>query len=358
MKRIKVQLIDDSAVVRQVLQQLLAAEPAIEVIGAASDPIFAMERMKAQWPDVIVLDVEMPRMDGVTFLRKLMQEHPTPTIICSTLTEAGTQTTLDALAAGAVTVIAKPKLGLKQFLQESAHELVAAIKMAAQAKVRRLPGAAASAAKAAPVAVKHSADVILPPAGERAMSTTTEHVVVIGTSTGGTQALEQLLTALPPVCPAIVIVQHMPPNFTAAFADRLNRLCSISVKEARSHDRVVPGCALIAPGGKHMLLQRSGAQYYVDLREGPPVSRHCPSVDVLFRSAARAAGPNALGIIMTGMGDDGAHGLKEMLDAGASTIAQDEASCVVFGMPREAIRLDAAKRVLPLDALPEAILRA
>lgn len=359
MRRIKVMLIDDSAVVRQVLQQLLAEESAIEVIGAASDPIFAMERMKAQWPDVIVLDVEMPRMDGVTFLRKIMQEHPTPVIICSTLTEAGTQTTLDALAAGAVTVIAKPKLGLKQFLQDSARELVTAIKTAAQARVKRLPTGTASAQKGPPaVSVKHSADVILPPANERAMAKTTEHVVAIGTSTGGTQALEFLLTALPPVCPAMVIVQHMPPNFTAAFADRLNRLCRITVKEAHHQDRVVPGTALIAPGGKHMLLQRSGAQYYVELREGPPVSRHCPSVDVLFRSTARAAGQNALGIIMTGMGDDGAHGLKEMRDAGAHTIAQDEASCVVFGMPKEAIRLEAAERVIALDAMPEVILRA
>jgi two-component system chemotaxis response regulator CheB len=357
MKRVKVLLIDDSAVVRQVLQQLLSSEPSIEVIGAAADPIFAMERMKAQWPDVIVLDVEMPRMDGVTFLRKLMQERPTPVIICSTLTEAGTQTTLDALAAGAVTVIAKPKMGLKQFLNDSARDLVSAIRMAAQAKVKRTTGGAVDA-KAPAVVVKHSADVILPPAGERALARTTEHVVAIGTSTGGTQALQQLLTALPAVCPAIVIVQHMPPHFTAAFADRLNRLCRITVKEAQQNDRVVPGCALIAPGGKHMLLQRSGAQYHVELREGPPVSRHCPSVDVLFRSAARSAGPNALGIIMTGMGDDGAHGLKEMLDAGARTIAQDEASCVVFGMPKEAIRLEAAERIMSLDSLPEAILRA
>jgi two-component system, chemotaxis family, protein-glutamate methylesterase/glutaminase len=358
MKRIKVLLIDDSAVVRQVLQQLLSAEPTIEVIGAAADPIFAMERMKVQWPDVIVLDVEMPRMDGVTFLHKLMQERPTPVIICSTLTEAGAQTTLDALAAGAVAVIAKPKIGLKQFLNDSVQELIGAIRMAAQAKVRRISNGSGQSIKPPAVTTKHSADVILPPAGDRALSRTTERVVVIGTSTGGTQALQQILTALPAVCPAIVIVQHMPPNFTAAFAERLNRLCRITVKEAQNNDRVVAGCAYIAPGGKHMLLQRSGAQYHVELKQGPPVSRHCPSVDVLFRSAARSAGPNALGIIMTGMGDDGAHGLKEMLDAGAKTIAQDEASCVVFGMPKEAIRLEAVGRILSLDALPDAILRA
>jgi two-component system chemotaxis response regulator CheB len=359
MKPIKVMLIDDSAVVRQVLQQLLGAEHDIEVIGAAADPLFAMERMKHQWPDVIVLDVEMPRMDGVTFLRKLMQEHPTPVIICSTLTEAGAQTTLDALAAGAVTVITKPKIGLKQFLNEAADELLAAIRMASKANVRRLAARSQAAARpAAAVAVKNTADVILAAAGERAMAQTTEHVVAIGTSTGGTQALERVLTALPAVCPGMVIVQHMPPAFTAAFANRLDSVSRITVREARNNDRVVPGCALIAPGGKHMLLQRSGAQYHVEIRPGPPVSRHCPSVDVLFRSAARAAGPNALGIIMTGMGDDGARGLKEMRSAGASTIAQDEASCIVFGMPREAIRLDAVDRILGLDEIPEAILRA
>jgi two-component system chemotaxis response regulator CheB len=358
MSRIKVMLIDDSAVVRQVLQQLLDADPRIEVIGAAADPIFAMDRMKKQWPDVIVLDIEMPRMDGVTFLRKLMREHPTPVVICSTLTEAGAPTTIEALAAGAVTVIAKPKVGLKQFLNEAAHELIAAIHMAAQVNIGRL--AARSAAKAKPVAVaeKNTADVILAPARERAMTSTTEHVVAIGTSTGGTQALQHVLSALPSICPGMVIVQHMPPSFTAAFAARLDSLCRITVKEARNDDRVVPGCALIAPGGKHLLLQRSGAQYYVEVREGPPVSRHCPSVDVLFRSAAKSAGRNALGIIMTGMGDDGARGLKEMRNAGAATIAQDEASCVVFGMPKEAIGMDAVDRVLPLDGIPDAIVRA
>ncbi len=357
MSRIKVLLVDDSAVVRQVLQQLLQAEPDIEVIGVASDPLFAMERMKAQWPDVIVLDVEMPRMDGVTFLRKLMSEHPTPVIICSTLTESGAPTSLEALAAGAVTVIAKPKIGLKQFLNEAAAELVSAIRLAARANVRRLPARAPPAAVAA-AAQKFSADVILAPAREQAMIRTTEHVVVIGTSTGGTQALERVLTALPAVCPGMAIVQHMPPNFTGAFAARLHGICRIEVKEAANNDRVLPGRALIAPGGKHLLLQRSGAHYYVEVREGPPVSRHCPSVDVLFRSAARAAGPNALGMIMTGMGDDGARGLKEMRAAGAHTIAQDEASCVVFGMPKEAIRLEAVDTILPLERFPDAILHA
>ena len=344
MSRIKVMIVDDSAVVRQVLVGLLGADPGIEVIAAVADPLFAMQRMKTQWPDVIVLDVEMPRMDGVTFLRKIMHERPTPVVICSTLTEAGAPTTIEALAAGAVTVITKPKIGLKQFLNDAAHELTSAIRTAARANVKRVvvrnetavPGAPAAAA----VKAKNTADVILAPAGDRAMTRTTEHVVAIGCSTGGTQALQQVLTVLPSICPAVVIVQHMPPTFTAAFAQRLDSLCRITVKEAQNNDRVVPGCALIAPGGKHLILQRSGAQYYVEVREGPPVNRHCPSVDVLFRSAAKVAGPNALGIIMTGMGDDGARGLKEMRNAGANTIAQDEESCVVFGMPKEAIRMD------------------
>jgi two-component system chemotaxis response regulator CheB len=357
MKRVKVMIVDDSAVVRQVLVELLGADRGIEVVAAVADPLFAMQRMKAQWPDVIVLDVEMPRMDGVTFLRKLMQERPTPVVICSTLTEAGAPTTIEALAAGAVTVITKPRVGLRQFLQDAAHELIAAIRMAERANVKRLVPRA-GLAKVAEVAKKNTADVILAPASDRAMTRTTEHVVAIGCSTGGTQALQQVLTALPAVCPGMVIVQHMPPQFTAAFAQRLNGLCRVTVKEAQNNDRVVPGSALIAPGGKHMLLQRSGAQYFVEIREGPPVSRHCPSVDVLFRSAAKAAGPNALGIIMTGMGDDGARGLKEMRNAGASTIAQDEESCVVFGMPKEAIRLDAADRVLALDEFPRAILQS
>jgi two-component system chemotaxis response regulator CheB len=350
MSRIKVMIVDDSAVVRQVLVELLGSDPDIEVIAAVADPLFAQQRMKMQWPDVIVLDVEMPRMDGVTFLRKLMHERPTPVVICSTLTEAGAPTTIEALAAGAVSVITKPKVGLKQFLSDSVHELTSAVRTAARANVKRV------VARTEPK-TKNTADVILAPA-ERAMTRTTEHVVAIGTSTGGTQALQEVLSALPAVCPAVVIVQHMPPTFTAAFAHRLNGLCRITVKEAQNNDRVVPGCALIAPGGKHLLLQRSGAQYYVEVREGPPVNRHCPSVDVLFRSTAKAAGRNALGIIMTGMGDDGARGLKEMRNAGANTIAQDEHSCVVFGMPKEAIRMDAVDRILSLHELPQAILQA
>lgn len=355
MKRIKVMVVDDSAVVRQVATELLRADPGIEVVCAVADPLLAMERMKMQWPDVIVLDIEMPRMDGITFLKKIMHERPTPIIICSTLTEAGAQTTLEALAAGAVAIITKPKLGLKQFLSQSSDDMVTAVKAAAQANVKRL---VARSTPAPVVQPKHTADVMLGPATDRALIRTTERVVAIGTSTGGTQALERVLTALPAFAPGMVIVQHMPEKFTAAFAERLNRLCQVDVKEAQDNDRVVQGRALIAPGGKHMLLRRSGAQYLVEVRDGPPVNRHRPSVDVLFRSVAKVAGANALGIIMTGMGDDGARGLKEMRDAGAHTVAQDEASCVVYGMPKEAIRLDAAGRILSLDDLPSAILRA
>ena len=359
MSAIQVMIVDDSAVVRQVLVELLREERGIEVIAAVADPLFAMQRMSIRWPDVIVLDVEMPRMDGITFLRKLMQERPTPVIICSTLTEAGAPITLEALAAGAVSIVTKPKADLKGFLHESVAELAAAIRTAAGANLKGLARRASGAAEAVPrPAAKYTADAILPPAGEQAMTRTTERVVAIGTSTGGTQALQEVLSSLPRVCPGLVIVQHMPPQFTAAFAKRLDALCQIEVREARDRDRVMPGSALIAPGGRHMLLQRSGAHYYVEIREGPPVNRHCPSVDVLFRSVAKAAGRNALGVIMTGMGDDGARGLKEMRDAGASTIAQDEASCVVFGMPKEAIRLQAVVRVMPLEELSGAILRA
>jgi two-component system chemotaxis response regulator CheB len=351
-KRIKVMIVDDSAVVRQVMTALLERDPAIAVTHAVSDPLLAMDRMKTQWPDVIVLDVEMPRMDGITFLKKIMQERPTPVVICSTLTESGARTTLEALAAGAFATVAKPRLGLKQFLNDSSEDLATTVKAAAAANVQRL---AARSQAAAVVREKHSADVILAPAENRPMLQTTERIVAIGTSTGGTQALESVLAALPRVSPGIVIVQHMPEKFTAAFADRLDSLCRIAVKEAQSNDRVVQGQALIAPGGKHMLLRRSGAQYFVDVVDGPLVNRHRPSVDVLFRSVARCAGANALGVIMTGMGDDGASGLLEMRKAGAHTLAQDEASCVVYGMPKEAVRLGAAERVLPLSAIPAAI---
>lgn len=347
MKSIQVLVVDDSAVVRQVLTALIDATPGMEVMHAAADPLLAMERMRRQWPDVIVLDVEMPRMDGITFLRKIMAERPTPVVICSTLTEQGAKTTMEALSAGAVAIVTKPKLGLKQFLTDAADDLVSTVREAARANVRRL----ASRAELPPVAAKLTADAILPPGAGRAMTQTTERVVAIGTSTGGTQALEEVLTALPRVTPGIVIVQHMPEKFTAAFAARLDSVCRIDVKEAQHNDRVVPGRALIAPGGKHMVLRRSGAQYHVDVVDGPLVNRHRPSVDVLFRSVAKCAGANAVGIIMTGMGDDGAAGLLEMHSAGARTVAQDEESCVVFGMPKEAIKRGGVDKIVTLSAM-------
>lgn len=344
MSNINVFIVDDSAVVRQVLQGVLEKDASLKVIGTAPDPIFALEKMNRQWPDVIVLDVEMPRMDGISFLKKIMSERPTPVVICSTLTEKGAQTTVQAMAAGALAIVTKPKIGLKDFLVDASTDLVQAIKAAAKANIKNLrQGAALPAPRP-----KIDANAILS-ASTQAMQQTTEQVVAIGTSTGGTQALEVVLTALPRVCPGIVVVQHMPEKFTAAFAARLNGLCEVEVKEAQHNDRVLPGRVLIAPGGRHMLLRRSGAQYYVEVIDGPPVNRHRPSVDVLFRSVAKCAGKNALGIIMTGMGDDGARGLKEMRDLGAFTLAQDEQSCVVYGMPKEAVKLQAVDKVVPLQ---------
>jgi two-component system chemotaxis response regulator CheB len=293
----------------------------------------------------------MPRMDGITFLRKIMSERPTPVVVCSTLTEKGAETTLQALSAGAVSIVTKPKLGLRRYLEDAGDDLASAVKAAARANLKCLGQVSGIPAGSAP---KLSADAILA-GGSGAMVQTTDTVVAIGTSTGGTQALEAVLTALPRVCPGIVIVQHMPEKFTAAFASRLDSLCSIDVAEAKSGDRVLPGRALIAPGGRHMLLKRNGAQYHVEIVDGPPVSRPRPSVDVLFRSAAKFAGRNAVGIIMTGMGDDGARGLKEMREAGARTIAQDEDTCVVYGMPKEAVKLGAVETILPLQALAGAI---
>jgi two-component system chemotaxis response regulator CheB len=346
MTRIRVMVVDDSAVVRQVVTALLEGDPEIEVLCAVADPLLAMARMKTQWPDVIVLDIEMPRMDGITFLKKIMVERPTPVVICSTLTEKGAQTSLAALAAGAVAIITKPKIGLKQFLNDASDDLLSAVKAAARANVRKLQ-----------VVEKNTADVILAAGDHRsAMIQTTERVVALGTSTGGTQALEVVLTALPRVCPGLVIVQHMPEKFTAEFANRLDSLCQIAVKEAQNNDRVVPGRALIAPGGTHMLLRRNGAQYSVEVMQGPLVNRHRPSVDVLFRSVAKCAGANALGIIMTGMGDDGAAGLLEMRNAGARTLGQDEESCVVYGMPKEAVKRGAVERAVPLAAIAREIM--
>ena len=355
-EKIKVMIVDDSALVRQVVSQALSREPGIEVIATASDPVFAIEKLKANWPDVIVLDIEMPRMDGISFLRKIMAERPTPVIICSSLAESGAQATFDAMAAGAIAIITKPKAALKAFLEDSSNDIVQAVRAAARANLRAMPRPGGATLTAVAHRPKLSADVVLSPGAPTAMARTTDQLIAIGTSTGGTQALEAVLTRLPATCLGIVIVQHMPEKFTAMFAERLNSICEIEVREGQNGDRVIPGRALIAPGGRHMMLKRSGAQYVVEVVDGPLVNRHKPSVDVLFRSVAKFAGSNALGIIMTGMGDDGARGLKEMHDAGAKTIAQDEASCVVFGMPKEAIKLGAADQTLPLQRIPDAMI--
>lgn len=350
--KIKVILIDDSAVVRQVNRETLEREPDIEVIAACADPLYALEKMKLVWPDVIVTDIEMPRMDGLTFLKKIMAEHPTPTVVCSSLAEKGAAATMEALAAGALAIITKPKMGVKQFLQESGDDIVSAVRAAARANMRHV------APSAAVLRPKLSVDAMLAAqaASTRAMAETTDKVVAIGTSTGGTQALEAVLTRLPRVTTGIVVVQHMPEKFTAMFAERLNGLCEIEVREAQDGDRVLTGRALIAPGGRHMMLKRSGAQYYVEVKDGPVVNRHKPSVDVLFRSVAQVAGRNALGIIMTGMGDDGARGMREMHDAGALTIAEDESTCVVFGMPKVAIDMGGVDKIVPLDQIPQEII--
>jgi two-component system chemotaxis response regulator CheB len=356
---IRVLVIDDSALVRQTILQALARQPGIEVTASAADPVLVGDRMHKAWPDVILLDIAGPRIDGLAFLRRLMAERPTPVIICSSLAEAGNDTLLQALAAGAVSIITRPQFGLKDFLDGAARDIVAAIRAAARTRVRQ-PQRGAAGSLAPPMLarlVRNSADAILP-AGAGATLKTADKVIAIGTSTGGTQALETVLTRLPLTVAGIVIVQHMPEQFTAMFAERLNTICAIEVREGRNNDRVLPGRALIAPGGKHMLLKRHAGQYQIEVVDGPLVNRHRPSVDVLFRSVARFAGSNALGVIMTGMGDDGARGLKEVHDAGGATIAQDAASCVVFGMPNEAIKLGAADRVLPLNQIAAALIEA
>jgi two-component system chemotaxis response regulator CheB len=356
-KKIRVLVIDDSASVRQTLVRVLQEDPDIEVMGVATDPYMAARKIQEEIPDVITLDVEMPRMDGITFLRKLMSQRPIPVVMCSSLTEAGSETLMQALEAGAVDVILKSKIGAADSLADDAVRIREAVKSASHARLgntRRMasnlrPGAAAPAQKL-------TADVMLPPPTGRAMAKTTEMVVCVGASTGGTEALREFLEALPANAPGIVIVQHMPEKFTAAFAKRLNSLCEVEVKEAVDGDPVLRGHVLIAPGDSHMLLERRGARYHVSVKSGPLVSRHRPSVDVLFRSAARAAGSNAMGIIMTGMGDDGAKGMLEMHEAGAYTVAQDEATSVVFGMPKEAIAKGGVDRILPLEQIAREVL--
>lgn len=341
---IGVVVIDDSAVVRQAMQHLLQGDPTVRLVGAAPNPLLAGPVIERTRPDVLLLDIEMPGMDGLTFLRQQMETAPIPTVICSTLTEKGSQMALDALAAGAVAVVAKPRLGLKDFFEQSRRELVNTLKEAARARPRR--GMPAAARPAAPPAR---------PAMPRLHALAVNKPVLIGSSTGGTLAIEQVLQSLPADCPGIAIVQHMPERFTAMYAQRLDGVCAMNVREARDGDRLERGVVLIAPGGRHMQLRRQGGQYFVGVADGPPVNRHKPSVDVLFRSAAECAGNAALAIMLTGMGDDGARGMKAMHDRGARGIAQDEDSCVVFGMPKEAIAIGAVDDVLPLDRIAGAI---
>jgi two-component system chemotaxis response regulator CheB len=362
--KIKVMIIDDSAVVRETLKQILEEEGSFEVVATAADPLVAAKKLENVVPDVITLDIEMPRMDGLSFLQKLMQQHPLPVVVCSSMAEKGSGNALKALDYGAVDIIEKPKAGTKAWIEESKVRIGDAVRAAKAAKVEKLPGVArrsgvsgggeipSRAKEIRQAQPKLTADAVLSRAKQRDYSIeTTERIVVVGASTGGTEALRVFLQGLPLDSPGMVVVQHMPENFTSAFAERLDGVCEVTVKEARSNDTVIRGHVLIAPGNKHTLLKRSGARYFVEVRDGPLVSRHRPSVDVLFRSAARYAGKNAIGVILTGMGDDGARGMEEMKEAGAYNIAQDEATSVVFGMPNEAIKRKAVEKVLPLDRI-------
>lgn len=335
---IKVLIVDDSAVVRQVLERMLNADNTIQVLDKVSDPIFAMKSMEKEWPDVIILDIEMPRMDGLTFLKEIMKKRPTPVIMCSTLTEKGAKATMTALADGAVNIVTKPQTGLKDFLESSENNIVQAVKAAARANVANI-NKHRTINKPKPSATKSSF-----------VKQSSKALIAIGASTGGTQAIERILRNLTATCPGVVIVQHMPEKFTALFAERLDGLCEVEVLEAKHRDVIKPGRVLIAPGGKHMRVKKMPIGFCVEVFDGPPVNRHKPAVDVLFRSVSQFVGADAVGIILTGMGDDGARGLLAMKQTGADTYAQDEESCVVYGMPKEAVQLDAAKKLLPLDA--------
>ncbi len=363
-RKLRVLVVDDSASVRETLKEIIGSDPDLMVMGTASDPYAAARLIAAEVPDVILLDIKMPRMDGITFLRKIMQQRPIPVVMCSSLTLDGTETLFDALEAGAVDIIPKPKVGSREFLMEARIWVCDAIKAAARAKLRLRPTPGLTGAgpedKRQLGTAKLTADVILPPPRPRKNPTPgqgTETVVCIGASTGGTESLRTLLESFPLDMPGTVIVQHMPEKFTEAFARRLDGLCAVTVREAREGDTILRGQVLIAPGNRHTLIRRSGARYFVEIKDGPLVCRHRPSVDVLFRSAAQYAGANAIGILMTGMGDDGARGLLEMMQAGAHTVAEDESTCVVFGMPHEAIKRGAARSVLPLDRLRDDIIR-
>ncbi|MCQ2203414.1 MAG: chemotaxis response regulator protein-glutamate methylesterase [Bacteroidales bacterium] len=382
--KVRVLIVDDSAVVRQSLTAILEEDPEIEVMGTAADPIIAVKKIMKEVPDVITLDVEMPRMDGLTFLRKIMAQHPIPVVVISSLTTAGTEVAMKALEYGATEVIGKPSMNPDVFFQESHIMLRDVVKAAAQSKLKRRtaeemkaynqpqlaqpvehkpsvqPAAKESVQKfngMPSVAPKYTADVVLDKAGANDVIVDTEKVIVLGASTGGTEAIRTLLRTMPSDMPGIVIVQHMPEGFTKSFSNSLNQISKLDVKEAENGDKVRRGLVLIAPGNKHMLLKRVGKEYVVEVKEGPLVNRHRPSVDVLFRSAARYAGSNAIGVILTGMGNDGAKGMQELHDKGAYTIGQDEASCIVYGMPKEAFKAGAVDTVLSLDKITEHLVK-
>jgi two-component system chemotaxis response regulator CheB len=352
-RKIRVLIIDDSSLVRQMLTEILNDSPDIEVVGAASDPLFARERIKALNPDVLTLDVEMPRMDGLTFLSNLMRLRPMPVIMVSSLTESGAQTTLRALELGAVDFVSKPKADIAGTLRDFSEEICSKVRAAAHARVR----APSESAPPPPLTPKLSADAVLPSSAAQRNFRTTERIIAVGASTGGTEAIRVLLQALPADSPAVVIAQHIPLAFSGAFTHRMDSISAMSVCVPKDGQLIVPGHAYIAPGDRHLMVDRDGTRYLCRLSSGPPVNRHRPSVDVLFRSVAQKVGPNAVAAILTGMGDDGARGLKEMLDAGAATVAQDEASSVVWGMPGAAVKHGGVREVLPLDRIAEALLR-
>ncbi len=354
MSKIKTLIVDDSASVRKILSEILGSDKSIEVLGATSDPILAMNYLQKEWPDVIITDIEMPRKDGITFIKEIMKERPTPFVICSSVDENRIMTAMNAMSLGVIEIISKPKISVTDFLQESAMAIIDAVKSAAAADMKKMKLKPLPQMKVEP---KYNADVILSPVTQTVRKQIdTEKIVAIGASAGGTQAIEAILKALPKDSPGIVIVQHMPEKFTGAFSERLDRICDINVKEAEHGDPVKEGFALVAPGNKHMIINRKNKSYYVTIKDGPLVSRHRPAVDVLFRSIAKNAGKNALGIILTGMGDDGAAGMVEMKKTGTKTIAQDEKTSVVFGMPGEAINRGGADKVLPLYSIPKEIM--
>lgn len=343
--KIKVLIVDDSALIRSVMKQIISSQNDMEVVGAAPDPIVARELIKQTNPDVLTLDVEMPRMDGLDFLEKLMRLRPMPVVMVSSLTERGSEITLRALELGAVDFVTKPKISIQSGMEEYAALITDKIRIAAKARIR---------ARTVPKPADGEPAVALPQI--RNPLTSSEKLIIIGASTGGTEAIKEFLVRMPSDCPGILITQHMPEGFTRSFAQRLNNLCKISVRESEGGERILPGHAYIAPGHSHLQLVRSGANYMTQIDQGPPVNRHRPSVDVLFRSAAACAGKNAVGVILTGMGKDGAQGMLEMKNAGAYNFAQDEASCIVFGMPREAIAVGAAHEVVALDAMAGRVL--